>query len=58
MQIPELKKATEQKMDKSIQAFKAETGEPAWKTFVIPGPGEPGHETWPGETWKAGGGST
>jgi alcohol dehydrogenase (cytochrome c) len=34
-----------------VQAFKAETGEPAWKTFVIPGPGEPGNETWPGETW-------
>ena len=41
-----------------VQAFKAETGEPAWKTFVIPGPGEPGNETWPGETWKTGGAST
>ncbi|HEX6013481.1 MAG TPA: PQQ-binding-like beta-propeller repeat protein, partial [Geminicoccaceae bacterium] len=41
-----------------LQAFKAETGEPAWKTFVIPGPGEPGNETWPGETWKTGGAST
>ena len=38
-----------------VQAFKAETGEPAWKTFIIPGPGEPGNETWPGETWKTGG---
>jgi alcohol dehydrogenase (cytochrome c) len=28
-----------------VQAFQAETGEPAWKTFVIPGPGEPGHDT-------------
>ena len=23
-----------------------------------PGPGEPGHDTWPGDTWKHGGGST
>jgi len=25
---------------------------------MIPGPGEPGNDTWPGETWKTGGGST
>jgi alcohol dehydrogenase (cytochrome c) len=41
-----------------VQAFKAETGEPAWKTFMIPGPGEPGNETWPGDTWKTGGATT
>lgn len=41
-----------------VQAFKAETGEPVWKTYTIPGPGEPGNETWPGETWKTGGAST
>ena len=41
-----------------VQAFKAATGEPVWKTFMIPGPGEPGNETWPGETWKTGGAST
>lgn len=38
-----------------IAAFAAATGEPVWKTYTIPGPGEPGHETWPGETWKHGG---
>jgi alcohol dehydrogenase (cytochrome c) len=38
-----------------VQALDAETGEPAWKTFTIPGPGEPGHETWPGESWRTGG---
>lgn len=38
-----------------IAAFAADTGEPAWKTYTIPGPGEPGHETWPGDTWKHGG---
>ncbi len=41
-----------------VQAFKAETGEPVWKTYSIPGPGEPGHDTWPGETWRTGGAST
>ncbi|MGE3293968.1 MAG: PQQ-dependent dehydrogenase, methanol/ethanol family [Geminicoccaceae bacterium] len=41
-----------------VQAFKAATGEPVWKTYVIPGPGEPGNESWPGETWKTGGAST
>lgn len=38
-----------------ITAYDAETGEEAWKTYTIPGPGEPGHETWTGDTWKTGG---
>ncbi len=38
-------------------ALDAETGAEAWKTYTIPGPGEPGHDTWQGETWKVGGGS-
>ena len=38
-----------------VQALDARTGEPAWKTYTIPGPGEPGHETWPGDTWRTGG---
>ena len=25
---------------------------------AIPGPGEPGNDTWPGDTWRNGGGST
>ncbi len=37
-----------------IQAFDAETGKPVWKTHTVPGPGEKGHDTWPGETWKTG----
>ena len=39
-----------------VQAFDAESGEPAWKTYTIPGPGEPGHDSWPGDTWERGGG--
>ena len=40
-----------------VQGFDANTGESLWKTFTIPEPGEPGSETWPGDTWKTGGGS-
>ena len=38
-----------------VAAFDAQTGKEVWKTYTIPGPGEPGHDTWPGETWKTGG---
>ena len=41
------------------QAFDAETGKSAWKTYTIPAPGEPGSETWQkADTWKTGGAST
>ncbi|MFO1320165.1 MAG: PQQ-dependent dehydrogenase, methanol/ethanol family [Burkholderiales bacterium] len=40
-----------------IAAVDADTGAPVWKTYTIPGPGEPGNETWAGESWKYGGGS-
>lgn len=41
-----------------IKAFDAKTGALRWTAYTIPGPGEPGHETWPGDTWKNGGGPT
>ena len=28
-----------------------------WRFNTIPGPGEPGNETWGGDSWKNGGGS-
>jgi alcohol dehydrogenase (cytochrome c) len=40
-----------------LTAFYAKTGRLAWRWYVIPGPGEKGHETWKGESWKTGGGS-
>jgi alcohol dehydrogenase (cytochrome c) len=40
-----------------VQALDAETGETAWKTYTIPGPGEPGHDTWPEDAWRTGGAS-
>jgi alcohol dehydrogenase (cytochrome c) len=39
-----------------VAAFDAETGEERWRFIAIPGPGEPGHETWEGDSWKVGGG--
>ena len=42
-----------------VEAFDAETGKSAWKTYTIPAPGEPGSETWEkADTWKTGGAST
>jgi alcohol dehydrogenase (cytochrome c) len=40
-----------------ITALDTETGNEAWKTYTVPGPGEEGHETWKGEAWKTGGAS-
>jgi alcohol dehydrogenase (cytochrome c) len=40
-----------------IAAFEARTGKEAWRFNTIPGPGEPGHDTWSGDAWKNGGGS-
>ena len=34
------------------------TGKHLWRTYTIPGPGEPGSETWDGDSWQHGGGST
>ncbi|MBI3209887.1 MAG: PQQ-dependent dehydrogenase, methanol/ethanol family [Candidatus Solibacter usitatus] len=41
-----------------LDAYDAQTGERLWRWNSIPGPGEPGHETWPGDSWKTGGGNT
>jgi alcohol dehydrogenase (cytochrome c) len=42
-----------------IDAFNADTGALLWRTYSVPGPGEPGHETWKGDTnaWEHGAGS-
>ena len=40
-----------------VAAFDARTGQEVWRTYTIPGPGEPGHDTWSGDTWKTGGAS-
>ncbi|MBI4608199.1 MAG: PQQ-dependent dehydrogenase, methanol/ethanol family [Candidatus Rokubacteria bacterium] len=40
-----------------VEAFNADTGKSLWRWYSIPGPGEPGNETWPADTWKLGGGA-
>ena len=41
-----------------LDAYDAETGERIWRWNAIPKPGEPGNETWAGDSWKTGGGNT
>lgn len=41
-----------------IAAYSPEDGKQLWQTYTIPGPGEPGHDTWSGDSWKTGGAST
>jgi alcohol dehydrogenase (cytochrome c) len=40
-----------------LVAYDAVTGKEAWRFHTIPGKGEPGNETWAGDSWKTGGGS-
>jgi alcohol dehydrogenase (cytochrome c) len=41
-----------------MMAFDAKTGKQLWTFNTVPHPGEFGNETWPGESWKHGGGGT
>jgi alcohol dehydrogenase (cytochrome c) len=38
-----------------VAAYSASDGAPQWKFYTIPGPGEPGHETWGNASWDHGG---
>jgi len=38
-----------------IDAYDADTGQRKWRFYTVPGPGEPGHDTWEGDSWKVGG---
>jgi alcohol dehydrogenase (cytochrome c) len=38
-----------------IAAFDAKTGREVWRFYTIPGKGEPGNETWSGNSWQTGG---
>jgi alcohol dehydrogenase (cytochrome c) len=40
-----------------IDAFDLETGVRRWRRYNVPKPGEPGSETWPGNSWQRGGGT-
>lgn len=41
-----------------LTALNQRTGRVAWKFYTIPATGEPGNETWSGDSWKLGGGAT
>jgi alcohol dehydrogenase (cytochrome c) len=42
-----------------LDAYDAATGARAWRFWTVPGPGEPGHETWgDGDGWRTGGAPT
>lgn len=38
-----------------IDAYDADTGRRKWRFYTIPAPGESGHESWEGDSWKIGG---
>ena len=41
-----------------IDAYDMETGKRVWRFYAVPGPGEPGSDSWHGDAWKRGGGAT
>ena len=38
-----------------VAAYDVDTGAEAWRFYTIPGPGEPGHDSWEGDDWEHGG---
>ena len=38
-----------------ISALDQESGKEVWRLWTVPGPGEPGNDTWKGDSWKLGG---
>src|SRR5690606_13816269 len=41
-----------------VDAYDAATGERRWRRYTVPAAGEPGVETWAGDSWKTGGSPT
>ena len=41
-----------------LDSYDAATGNRNWRTYTIPGPDEPGNQTWLGESWRTGGSPT
>ena len=41
-----------------LDAYDANTGERRWRFWTVPAPGEPGSDTWGGDSWRNGGAST
>ena len=38
----------------NISAFDPKDGHVVWRWETVPGPGQPGHDTWSGDSWKRG----
>lgn len=38
-----------------LAAYDVRTGKLRWRFMTIPGPGQPGHDTWEGDSWRNGG---
>jgi len=45
-------------MNGFLDAYDVSTGERLWRWHAIPRPGEPGNDSWAGDSWKTGGGDT
>jgi alcohol dehydrogenase (cytochrome c) len=41
-----------------VDAYDVTNGTRLWRFQTVPGPGEPGHETWAGDSWRSGGAPT
>ena len=41
-----------------LHAYDVATGQPRWRFNSIAQPGDPHHDSWPGDTWKEGGAGT
>lgn len=41
-----------------LDAYDPATGERVWRFYTVPGPGESGHDSWTGDSWKNGGAPT
>jgi len=41
-----------------LDAYDARTGARLWRLWTVPAPGEPGNESWAGDSWKTGGAPT
>ncbi len=41
-----------------LDAYDVKTGKRMWRFNTVPGPGETGHDTWTGDSWKTGSGAT
>jgi alcohol dehydrogenase (cytochrome c) len=41
-----------------LDAYDAKTGKRAWRFWTVPGEGEPGHDSWAGDSWRTGSATT